>query len=418
MGIQPTLDVDREGDRRALRLAKRASASTSTPPNETNPQDYGSITQLRELLGFAPPHTIKEADATAALPQDALIVSLDVEWERQGLKDYVVEIGLTILDTRDIINIAPGSFGDDWFSKTKTYHYVASVTQRRAERMHACYFSKDMFFKYSTIKTDIESVLRRAANPPGDQRPIGRGPRKVVLVGHSVVRDLHSLYESPGLALDFLGTDVFLMKPTTVFDTFMLAVAAKKQGAKIRERGLGFLVNWLGVHRRYQLYNSVKGCHNAGNDAAYTMMALLMYAIRWEKIVSGKREPRHEKSKPQRELPSRSHESTLEGLRSKLDDSTLEDNTSVISEGNVELMTLPLQIPSASAEPELEHVTLKPLSSSSRSVSAKTEQKHVKRKKVSLPAPSVSAEAEPISQPVSAEWGSSLQKLTGWWRQP
>ena len=160
--------------------------------------------------------------------------------------------------------------------------------------MRACYFSKDMFSKYSTIKKDIRSVLQRAANPPGDERPIGRGPRKVVLVGHSVVRDLHSLYEPPGLALDFLGTDVFLMKPTTIFDTFMLAVAAKQQGAKIRERGLGFLVNWLGVHRRYQLYNSVKGCHNAGNDAAYTMMALLMYAIRWEKIVPGKRGPRRE----------------------------------------------------------------------------------------------------------------------------
>jgi hypothetical protein len=302
VGIQPTLDVDREGERRALRLAKKASASTSGPPDEANPQDYGSITQLRELLGLAPPHTTEEACATAALPQDALIVSLDVEWERQGLKDYVVEIGLTILDTRDIINVAPGTFGDDWFSKTKTYHYVTSVTQRRAERMHACYFSKDMFSKYSTIKKDVRGVLQRAANPPGDERPIGRGPRKVVLVGHSVVRDLHSLYESPGLALDFLGTDVFLMKPTTVFDTFMLAVAAKQQGAKIRERGLGFLVNWLGVHRWYQLYNSVKGCHNAGNDAAYTMMALLMFAIRWEKIVPGKREPRHENAKPQREL--------------------------------------------------------------------------------------------------------------------
>ena len=116
VGVQPTLDVDREGERRALRLAKRtsrASASSPKPNDEPNPQDYGSITQLRELLGLAPPHTTKEAHATAALPQDALIVSLDVEWERQGLKDYVVEIGLTILDTRDIINVAPGMFGED-----------------------------------------------------------------------------------------------------------------------------------------------------------------------------------------------------------------------------------------------------------------------------------------------------------------
>ncbi|GAB7331130.1 hypothetical protein MBLNU13_g02609t2 [Cladosporium sp. NU13] len=59
--------------------------------------------------------------------------------------------------------------------------------------------------------------------------------------------DLQALYRSPGLGPDFLGMDVFLMKPTTVSDTFMLTVAANKQGAKIKWRGLGWLVTWLVV---------------------------------------------------------------------------------------------------------------------------------------------------------------------------
>lgn len=360
--------------RRAITAASRLDAQEASSASEANPQDYGSITQLRELLGLAPSQNTHDA---VALPEDALIVSIDTEWEHRRLRDFVVEVGITVLDTRDIINVAPGKFGDDWFSKTKTYHYVASATKRRKERIGGCFFSKDVFGTYATIKRDIVSVLQQATHPPSDGRPVGRGPRKVVLVGHSVVADLQQLYRSPGLALDLLSTDVFLTKPNTVFDTFMLTVAARKQGANIRQRRLGWLVNWLGVHPRYRRYNAVIGCHNAGNDAAYTMMALLMYAIRWDQIVPGKIVPLlSEETKAQRKMGSRPHGSTLslEELRSRLDDSTLEENASVISEQLVEPITLPSSTPSASAEVETEYVEHKPLSSSSPDASAKAPQ--------------------------------------------
>lgn len=305
---------------------------TDVPIDVPNPQDYGSITQLRDLLGLAPPHTSENAHLTAALPEDALIVSIDTEWERQGLEERVVEIGFTVLDTRDTINISPGLYGDGWFSKAKTYHYVASITQRRSERMRACYFGKEFFMRYSTMKRDIVRTLRRAEHPAPDDRPIGRGPRKVVLVGHAVVMDLQSLYQSPDLKLNFLGTDVFRMKPTTVFDTFMLAVTAKQQGAKTRWRALGWLVNWLGVQRRYRSFGSVKGCHNAGNDAAYTMTAILMFALRWDKIVPCRKVPFHrEKDEQQEKLPSKPRDSTFAGLRSRPEDTKLEEDTPVIS---------------------------------------------------------------------------------------
>lgn len=394
---------------------------SDVPTDVPNPQDYGSITQLRELLGLVPPHTSENAHPTAALPEDALIVSIDTEWERQGPEECVVEIGFTVLDTRDIINITPGPYDDGWFSKTKTYHYVACITQRRSERMRACYFSKDLFMEYSTMKRHIAKTLRRATYAAPDDRPIGRGPRKVVLVGHSVVMDLQSLYQAPSLELDFLSTGVFRMKPTTVFDTFMLTVAAKQQGAKIRSRALGWLVNWLGVHRRYRCFGSVKGCDNAGNDAAYTMMALLKFALRWDRIVSRRKVPLHrEKDERQEKLPSKPHDSTFEGLRSRLEDTKLEESTPVVSEEQVELITSSLSTPGTSAEAEQEHVKLKPLLLPSPSVSAEAEEEHVEPKPFSLPASSESAKAAPSSQPVSTGnsfWGLSLQKLTGWWQR-
>jgi hypothetical protein len=429
VGTKSPSDVNHERERRVLRSARRRAITAASGLNAqeassasvADPQDYGSITQLRELLGLAPSQNTHD---TVTLPEDALIVSIDTEWEHRRLRDFVVEVGITILDTRDIINVAPGKFGDDWFSKTKTYHYVASATKRRKERIGGCFFSKDVFGTYATIRRDIVSVLQRAAHPLSDDRPVGHGPRKVVLVGHSVVADLQQLYRSPSLALDLLSTDVFLTKPTTVFDTFMLTVAAKQQGANIRQRRLGWLVNWLGVHPRYRRYNAVIGCHNAGNDAAYTMMALLMYAIRWDQIVPGKIVPLlDEEIKQQRELSSRPYGSTLsfEELRSRLEDSTLEENISIISEQLVEPITLPSSTPSASAEAEPEHVEREPLSSSSPSTSAKAEQKRINRKKLPLSTPSTSVKPEISSQPVSTGntfWGFSLQKLTGWWRQP
>lgn len=325
--------ITRGHGRRALRrLKKEEAAKFTSVSQDPNPLGYGSITQLRELLGLAPLHTSRDAHTAATRFQDALIVSIDVEWEHRGRRERIVEIGITILDTRDITDVLPGQYGHDWFARAKTYHYVVDVTRRPWKRMRACLFSDDRFGNVSTIQKHIRKTLQRAAYPnSGPSGPIGHGPRKVVLVGHSVVRDLQSLYRSPGLELDFLGTDVFLTKPTTVFDTFMLTVAANKQGAKIRWRELGRLVNRLGAHPRYRHFESVIGCHNAGNDAAYAMMALLMYAICWEEIVPRDAVPLPaEETKQRPDLRLESHGSTLEELRSGPEDSKLEETTPAI----------------------------------------------------------------------------------------
>ncbi|KAM0722469.1 hypothetical protein Q7P37_001910 [Cladosporium fusiforme] len=110
------------------------------------------------------------------------------------------------------------------------------------------------------------------------------------------------MYRSPGLHLDFFSKDVFQTKPCMAFDTLMLTDAAIQQGANMKSARLGKLVNWLGIHPQYRHNDSIIGCHNAGNDAAYTMMALLMYAVRWEEIVPGKAEPELPVQRPHNRL--------------------------------------------------------------------------------------------------------------------
>jgi hypothetical protein len=254
--------------------------------------DYGTIEDLRVLLGLPPPYTSHSVATTSALPDDALLVSFDTEFETREGRDHVVEIGVTVLDTRHIIGTAPGPFAIDWFAKAKTHHYVADTTQRPKSRMGSCHFSDGMFADVSSIKSHLLGILHRLANPPYDpNQKVGRGPRKVVLVGHSLWGDLIRMQFSPGLEMDLLGHEAFLTNPTMQFDTLFLTETAIREGAEVPSAELGRLASWLGIPQKYRKDNgSSIGCHNAGNDAAYTMMALLIYAVRWESIVFGKTE--------------------------------------------------------------------------------------------------------------------------------
>ncbi|KAM0722470.1 hypothetical protein Q7P37_001911 [Cladosporium fusiforme] len=161
IGCQDLTDAVLE--RRAARLALRRAKSHAS---KLNPEDYGSVKQLRDLLGLPPLYASHNVDSANAIPQDALLVSFDTEWERRGLVEHVVEIGITLLDTRDIANTSPGPYARDWISKAKTYHYVVDLTRRPTDRMRACYFSDDMFADLSTIKQDLLSILQQSTHPP------------------------------------------------------------------------------------------------------------------------------------------------------------------------------------------------------------------------------------------------------------
>lgn len=274
-----------KGRARALKIEKLSRLSREpTRPHQKLPtlrNGYGRIAALHKLLHLSAScsDSINEPTSHSPVPLDALLVCIDTESERHGLKDHVVEIGITFLDTRDIANTRPGAFARDWIDRMKTYHYVVDKTRKPVLRMRGCFFAEDYFGNAAEVRKLLLSKIREHFQVTSSAN------RKLILVGHSLANDLRLFRGCPDMQLVFTTRMTSEIPVAMAFDTTQLALEARKYGAEIPSMRLGTLVNWLGVHPQYRRGWSVIGWHNAGNDAAYTMMALLMLAVNWGHVV-------------------------------------------------------------------------------------------------------------------------------------
>ena len=272
----------RKRDRERRSIEQLASRGFLRPSARKRTSDW-TINRLRRLLGLAPILSLKQA---LGQPQDALIVAVDTECESHGLKLHVVELGVTILDTRDIAFEPPGDGAQNWIAKTKSYHWVVDATRRRLnDRMHSGLFAQSVLASAENVRSEFLSLIRNASALPNTGETSTKS-RDVFLVGHSIANDVLNLHQTPGLALKLTsGASPMLgFCLARTLDTRELALEAIQYGARMISLRLGMLVNWLGVDPQYADGKNVVGTHNAANDAAYTMMAFLMLAVRWNEI--------------------------------------------------------------------------------------------------------------------------------------
>lgn len=124
--------------------------------------------------------------------------------------------------------------------------------------------------------------------PPATRYPKSR----VVLVGQSIDSDIKQLKEDPCFQLDL---DSVIGKGYQIFDTYHLARHTKVQGMKYESLKLAAIAYRLGIEKKYRSTKHdgsvdgvgarLVGVHNAGNDAAYALMALLLFGLRWQDVV-------------------------------------------------------------------------------------------------------------------------------------
>ncbi|OTB08354.1 hypothetical protein M426DRAFT_316978 [Hypoxylon sp. CI-4A] len=192
-------------------------------------------------------------------PNDSVrFVCVDVEaWER-GTR-VVTEVGFAVLDTEDIVNVPPGTDGHDWFPLIKSFHYrieehMDKVNHRYVEGCpDAFHFGISQVVRSREICKVIGSII--GDNTSNNSRP-------VVMVGHDISQDLSYLQK--------VGFTVWRV------NHFLDEVDTKSMFQRLQRsvngRGLKTVCEELGIPGR--------NFHNAGNDATYTLRAMIVIAVK------------------------------------------------------------------------------------------------------------------------------------------
>lgn len=197
-----------------------------------------------------------------SLPYDSdtsvIFISVDVEAFEFNQK-LITEIGISTLDTIDLLGLQPGAKGNNWAAKIRSRHFRIREHGRRLNKVHVegCPEKFDFGQSEWIYERDVNSVLERCFNP--SQPSYLSRTRKVVLVGHDVAADMKYLTE--------VGFDVTRMISDRI-DTSDLYKASRRDG---RPSALSALLLHYGI--------AAKHLHNAGNDASYTLRVMVAIAL-------------------------------------------------------------------------------------------------------------------------------------------
>ncbi|KAF2773674.1 hypothetical protein EJ03DRAFT_104601 [Teratosphaeria nubilosa] len=245
---------------------------------------YGNLSDLRVILGL-------ESNEKSAEWTNTVFVSLDCEWERRGLIDHVVEIGVSTLAVRDIAGLDPKSYLEGWMPHMKHHHFVIISTRLPHSRMNSSLFVKSKFLSLEQARRELIQILRECATTdPHSDLP----EAKLILLGQSIEGDVSVLRRQPMHKLD-------LMDPTSTGVTFTCAMDTNANTQYLRRKmhviivaaSLGEVARWLGVHPKYYHGSTLWGVHNAVNDAAYALMALLLQGLKLPDLASGRHTGMH-----------------------------------------------------------------------------------------------------------------------------
>ncbi|KAI5203991.1 hypothetical protein E4T39_03906 [Aureobasidium subglaciale] len=247
-----------------------ALATTSVEAEEEamNSQKEAELLAIQHVLG------LKDAtdDSVKIKPKDRerlerlkaaepVFVCVDLE-AYEFSQDKITEVGVSVLDSRDVVGTDSGTDGMAWLSKIKTRHMIIQEYKHLVNKrfVHGC---PDKFnfgeSEIVSLRNIHQTLTQLFDNPsPGSSRPSDTGTRRLILVGHGLSHDtayLNKLKFAPharGNIIQDVDTQKF--------------VGSKKQTV-----GLNKLMLGLGVE--------AENLHNAGNDAAYTLQALILMTV-------------------------------------------------------------------------------------------------------------------------------------------
>lgn len=200
--------------------------------------------------------------------QSVVFVCVDVEsWEMATHK--ITEVGVATLDTRDIAGVAPGQDGEHWRAHIKARHFRIKENSHLVNRIFVSgnpdgfRFGQSTFIPLKEAPAQVAACFRApfAGTQSVSTMYDGDEKRKVIFLGHDAMSDVRYLQR--------LGFDP--MKEETIVEALdtatMFRVWRREQDPTNLGRILGTfdIVGW--------------GLHNAGNDAVYTVQAMLAICV-------------------------------------------------------------------------------------------------------------------------------------------
>lgn len=213
------------------------------------------IEAAQAILGITP------TQPGSAIGGGVVIICVDCE-AYEFAQHKITEIGISVLDTRTLRDLSPTDSADQWFSKIASRHFRINEYAHLVNKKYIKGKPETFAFGTSTFidKKDAVPVLNRIFEGPAVTDTNGVAT-KVVVIGHGLKNDTKFLF-----SLGFKWTAI----PNIVrrLDTQSL-VGSKKDNV-----GLSRLLRVLGIEVKEE------HLHNAGNDAAYTLQAFVLTALR------------------------------------------------------------------------------------------------------------------------------------------
>ncbi|CAG8971184.1 hypothetical protein HYALB_00010184 [Hymenoscyphus albidus] len=265
---------------KAVAKKKRVELKSSWGRSVKRVQRYIGLRAKVEERADWVPATMKDPEfsadslAPADMDFDVVFVCIDIEaWEDNN--DIITEIGVSSLDTRDLATVPPGPNGTNWHKIIRARHFriqeYASHTYVNRKHISGCpdsflFGTTEIIPKSASTAYIASSFIEPFAKPiPGAKRTPdvnNLAQRNVVFVGHNTASDIKFLKK--------LGFDIF-----DVSNIIEHIDTAQMHQFLTRRPDTRKLVTVLA-----ELDLAGWSAHNGGNDAVYTLQAMISLAIR------------------------------------------------------------------------------------------------------------------------------------------
>lgn len=206
--------------------------------------------------------------APFACDLDAIFIAIDLE-AYESPPRMITEVGIATLDTRDLKDIAPGELGKDWHDYIRGRHIRVDEFKHLVNHQYVagCPGSFEYGDSEFVPKEQVGSVLASCFRHPFSQQEhlIRDSPgedRNIILVGHDLGQDINYCHQ-----MGFSVLNRASIKES--IDTVALYRAYAKDP---NARSLGGIL--------YDFDLTAWNQHNAGNDAVYTIQAMIAICVK------------------------------------------------------------------------------------------------------------------------------------------